>query len=254
MTSTVSALSSLKAAFAEIDELPYCTGSVPLDSTTSTVFYRSGDNAEALDFSNVADAQLEALAKACQPASFGVDQKDVLDESYRQAGKMDAGQFATQFSPMSCDIIGIIIDSLLKEKISPNSMKIELYKLNVYGPGSFFKAHVDTPRSDTMFGSLVVVLPTRHEGGSLVFRHRGREWTFDSAKAVSTPTSPHAAFVAFFSDVEHEVTPVTSGYRVTLTYNLYYAKQVSRFPPSAVVGVDNTLARMKSTLQSVLAD
>ena len=30
-------------------------------------------------------------------------------------------------------------------------------------------------------------------------------------------------WAAFFSDVEHEVLPVTSGYRVTLTYNLYYS-------------------------------
>lgn len=53
------------------------------------------------------------------------------------------------------------------------------------GPGSFFKAHVDTPRSDTMFGSLVIVLPTRHEGGSLVFRHHGNEELVDTAKLVS---------------------------------------------------------------------
>jgi hypothetical protein len=28
--------------------------------------------------------------------------------------------------------------------------------------------------------------------------------------------------VAFFSDIEHEVAPVTSGHRITLTYNLYF--------------------------------
>jgi hypothetical protein len=36
-----------------------------------------------------------------------------------------------------------------------------------------------------MFGSLVVVFPTAHKGGALVLRHRGQEWTFDSAKEVS---------------------------------------------------------------------
>ena len=30
-------------------------------------------------------------------------------------------------------------------------------------------------------------------------------------------------WAAFFSDLEHEVLLVTSGYRVTLTYNLYYS-------------------------------
>jgi hypothetical protein len=53
------------------------------------------------------------------------------------------------------------------------------------GEGAFFKAHKDTPRAENMFGSLVVVFPTAHKGGTLVLRHRGQEWTFDSAKEVS---------------------------------------------------------------------
>jgi len=89
------------------------------------------------------------------------------------------------------------------------------------GPGSFFKAHVDTPRSEAMFGSLVIVLPTNHEGGSLTFRHRGLEYSFDSAKAVAldeNTTNPQVAYVAFYSDVEHEVSIVQSGYRVLTTF------------------------------------
>lgn len=90
------------------------------------------------------------------------------------------------------------------------------------GPGGFFKSHVDTPRSSSMFGSLVVVLPTVHEGGSLLIRHGGKTWTFETAKTVETGhRGPKASFVAFFSDVEHEVMPVISGYRVTLTFNLF---------------------------------
>ena len=78
-----------------------------------------------------------------------------------------------------------------------------------------------------MFGSLVVILPTTHQGGSLVVHQNQREWTFDTAKAVrvnpgdNNASTIAAAFVAYFSDVEHEVTAITSGYRVALTYNLY---------------------------------
>jgi hypothetical protein len=73
-----------------------------------------------------------------------------------------------------------------------------------------------------MFGSLVIVFPTPHEGGALLLRHRGREWTFDSGKALATKEEPSIGYVAFFSDIEHEVAPVVSGHRVTLTYNLYF--------------------------------
>jgi hypothetical protein len=72
-----------------------------------------------------------------------------------------------------------------------------------------------------MIGSLVVVFPTPHEGGALVLRHAGKEWTFDSASLVASHQKPHVGFIAFFSDVEHEVTRIVSGHRVTLTYNIY---------------------------------
>ena len=73
-----------------------------------------------------------------------------------------------------------------------------------------------------MFGSLVVVLPTRHEGGQFVLRQEEKEWTLDFTDKFATATEPSVCFVAFFGDTEHEVLPVTSGYRVTLTYNLYH--------------------------------
>jgi len=31
------------------------------------------------------DLQLEALAQTCEPATFGLEQQDVLDEMYRKA-------------------------------------------------------------------------------------------------------------------------------------------------------------------------
>jgi hypothetical protein len=73
-----------------------------------------------------------------------------------------------------------------------------------------------------MFGSLVIVFPTPHEGGALHLRHRGQEWIFDSGQALADKSQPSIGYVAFFSDIEHEVAPVTSGHRITLTYNLYF--------------------------------
>jgi len=192
-----------------------------------------------IDIINATEPQLAALAAACQPASFGLAKKDVVDESYRKALKMDSSEFATQFSPLSSGIMEDIRKALFGSRTT-ESIKVELYKLNVYGtsfsipvfprltsiipipgPGSFFKPHVDTPRSESMVGSLVVVLPTKHEGGSLLFRHGGREFSFDSADAINREGVSQAPFVAFYSDVEHEVSVITAGYRVTLTYNLH---------------------------------
>ncbi|KAF9038604.1 hypothetical protein BJ165DRAFT_1499142 [Panaeolus papilionaceus] len=210
--------------------VPYISGTFPLGPNESVVFYRSPDGTNGhVDFANATKEDLKALATACQPATFGFGDADVLDETYRKAGKMDSANFAAQVSPSNHGILDFVHQDLFNADDCPD-IRLQMYKLNIYGPGSFFKAHVDTPRGADMFGSLVIVLPTPHEGGSLIFRHAGQEWVIDTAKAVSSAsqssqtTSPHAAFAAFYSDVEHEVTPVISGYRVTLTYLLYFAR------------------------------
>jgi predicted 2-oxoglutarate/Fe(II)-dependent dioxygenase YbiX len=73
-----------------------------------------------------------------------------------------------------------------------------------------------------MFGSLVVILPTDFKGGELILRHDEKEFKYDHSTETSSlncdEDSAVVSWIAFFSDVEHEVLPVTEGYRVTLTY------------------------------------
>ena len=102
-----------------------------------------------------------------------------------------------------------------------------------------------------MFGSLVVVLPTQHAGGSLRFQEDDNEWTFDSASALSAADGPSVAWVAFPGDLSHEVLPVESGYRVTLTYILY----LDDFTPPFSFGPIRAerRARIGRTLQNLFA-
>lgn len=197
-----------------------------------------------IDFAdgNLKDEEIEKLVEASEKATFGRNSEDVLDESYRKAWKMDASQFAIQFDVVKSGILDIVHDQLLRYEKNTESLYAHLYKLNVYGtlpflivltrlsityarkgPGSFFKPHIDTPRSDKLFATLVIVLPTIHEGGNLLLGEDGKLLNFDSAKQVYDPESktPRVAFVAFYSDIEHQVLPVESGYRVTVTYNLH---------------------------------
>ena len=158
--------------------------------------------------------------------------------TYRKVGKMESEHFSPMLDLFHTDLIKIIYGCLLEGSQATNRIKTELYKLNVYGAhsifihlqlipccypgkGSFFKSHLNTPRTEKMFGSLVIVFPTPHEGGVFILRHHGHEWIFDSGKELAQG-QPSIGYVAFFSDVEHEVAPVTSGHRITLTYNLYF--------------------------------
>jgi hypothetical protein len=105
-----------------------------------------------------------------------------------------------------------------------------------------------------MFGSLVVVFPTPHQGGALMFRHRGGEWTFDSATMVQTQKDSSIAFAAFYSDVEHEVTPVTSGHRVTLTYNLYFSTESDGPKLPIITAPSGTETAFDTALSKLLSD
>ena len=284
---------------------------------------------------------LEQLVQDCKPATFGLNGKDVLDETYRRAGAMATDKFMTDFCPYETGIIDIVTQLLLppiagelepgpsrsklaeefdltadedrqigsaierqmslwnslgefhtsqvpallaqlnapaasqdeldvvletldaahkgyvtfdeayafaaqrlharreaKEQISGHStlgtheirrrmmcrgLRAESYKLNTYsGPSGMFKPHVDTPRSDTQVGSLVVCLPVAFEGGALAVRHHGREIAHDWSVA-SSGNEPAIHWAAFYSDCQHEVLEVTAGHRITLTYNLFLA-------------------------------
>lgn len=63
-------------------------------------------------------------------------------------------------------------------------------------------------------GSLVIQLPCEHQGGALVVRHDEDEERFDD------PSLGSYEAVAFWTDTEYEIEPVTSGARVCLLYDL----------------------------------
>ncbi|KAI5987514.1 hypothetical protein EDD15DRAFT_2125817, partial [Pisolithus albus] len=205
---------------------PYCAGTCPIPPENLVLFYGSDSSkVSRIDLSSPTPEELDSLSSACQPASFGVNREQVYDESYRKAGEMNIASFATRFNARNAGLILTVRQELL-DCNENRDIKVEMYKLNVYGKDSFFKAHKDTPRHGTMFGSLVVIFPTHHEGGEFVLREGDREWSLDFAKMLSdSPHRPCVGYVAFFSDVEHEVRQVTSGHRVTLTYNLYFTPE-----------------------------
>ncbi|GAB7358221.1 hypothetical protein MBLNU230_g0373t1 [Neophaeotheca triangularis] len=177
---------------------------------------------------DISDSEtLITLLQVCEPATFGRGNENVLDEGYRKAGKMDSEAFDTNFSPYETGIVDQIAQLLLpnlraKESLE-RSVRAELYKLNVYsGPDGRFKKHVDTPRSPEQFGSLVVCLPVEHKA-------------------------------AFYSDCEHEVLPVTSDHRVTLTYNLYATKGLGALAGS-VSGLDASKFPVYQSMKQAITD
>jgi hypothetical protein len=224
----------------EASEVYRKSGSYLSSFPVSIRFDESGDSSSKLTLPLTGDdkfnetASLQRLMKACAPASFGRGGKDVIDESYRKASKLDTTAFMTDFCPYQAGIIDAISQAFAKNPARTGGTKqgiaARLYKLNVYsGPSGHFKSHVDTPRSELQFGSLVVCLPVHFQGGELQIRHGRRTVNFDFTAARKDVIS----WAAFYSDCEHEVLEVTSGHRITLTYNLF----VSTFSPTNLAGL-----------------
>ncbi|KAI0669336.1 hypothetical protein C8Q78DRAFT_977857 [Trametes maxima] len=250
-------LAQLRATLNEA--LPYCCGTAVLPNEDFLLYYGKTERATRIDLSSASTAALDDLEKACAPATFGVAQKNVLDTTYRKAGKLERDSFAINLDLERYGILEALRTGLFTGKEQTHSIRAELHKLNFYGRGSFFKAHQDTPRSSTMFASLVLVFPTQHSGGTLRIKYAGHEYSFDAAAALSgiSASEPRIAYIAFFSDVEHEVVPVTSGHRVTLTYNLHYADEDQ---PVGTDGLDviqpsgSNTPELESMLSALLED
>jgi hypothetical protein len=85
---------------------------------------------------------VEQLTDCCEPASFGKKQVEVLDETYRKAGKLDSECFSPMLDLSHTDLMKIIRGYLLEGTESKEDIKTELYKLNVYGMHLIF-VHLD---------------------------------------------------------------------------------------------------------------
>ena len=208
---------------------------------------------------------MQAILAQCNAATFGKGGETVLDTAYRFAYQLPPSRFVTSFHPAQpgCSILADVSRMLAPGQsslLSPPIVQAELYSLNVYTAGGHFKAHVDTPRGDNMFGSLVVCLPVPHQGGQLTVRHGGEQrvfdWSFAEAKEgahngeAGDDKRQQLQWAAFFGNCEHEVAAVTSGYRCTLTYNLYQLTDTARTRASAV-GQSTPLSRQALMLRGV---
>jgi ATP phosphoribosyltransferase regulatory subunit HisZ len=74
----------------------------------------------------------EAFAKLLEdsePATYGVGNKEVLDETYRKAGKMNAARFSTNLNPYEHGVIDAIAQALAHGQ--HRGIRAELYNLNV---------------------------------------------------------------------------------------------------------------------------
>jgi len=158
--------------------------------------------------------QARKLCDVARPARFGVGEQTLTDPSVRDTWEIPP-DLVTITGPRWAAALEGVLDEVRDQLGLPLSSRLEaeLHAMLVYGPGQFFLPHQDSEKDDTMIGTLAVTLPSSHTGGQLIVEHGGESVAYRSSK-------DSLSFVAFYADCRHEITPVKSGYRVTLTFNL----------------------------------
>jgi hypothetical protein len=188
--------------------------------------------------------------------------------------EMDASDFNVHCGIVGPSLMRTIKDQLLQNEMEDEYIRAEPSRLHIYGKysrevtpyrllsnfrthidkDSFLGAHKDNPRGTDILGSLVVIYPTPHNGGELVLRHEGREWKSDAGVLTASQTSPSLAYVAFRSNVEHEVLKVKTGHRVTVTYNLYLVDPLKGHGVPPVTRNVQNVSNLQTTLQRLLKE
>ena len=79
-----------------------------------------------------------------------------------------------------------------------------------------------------------------------------KRWSFDAAQALAECQGPHLAYIALYSDVEHEVSMVKTGHRISVTYNLYFDDDTRA--PIIPLSLSQNALRLKSALETLLLD
>ncbi|KAJ0419520.1 hypothetical protein BJY00DRAFT_313909 [Aspergillus carlsbadensis] len=162
----------------------------------------------------------KSIAAACHASPYGKGSETLIDESVRKTSELDASQFSLRNPTWEFQLNAILsrIIPALGVDASPREVEADLYKLLLYEEGAFFLPHQDSEKVEGMFGTLVICLPSKHKGGDVIAHHKDEARIHDSAANSEYGFS----YAAWYSDVRHQVKPVTAGYRLVLTYNLIH--------------------------------
>jgi hypothetical protein len=159
----------------------------------------------------VTPAQARKLRDLGAPARYGHGTKTLTDASVRDTWEIPRQAVTVRWA----DGFAPLLDALREELGLPSScgLRAEFHSMLVYERGQFFLPHQDSEKDDAMVGTLVVTLPSRHTGGELIVERGG-------TSVQHRGSASKLALAAFYADCRHEVRPIKSGNRVTLTFNL----------------------------------
>lgn len=157
---------------------------------------------------------VKKLVALARPAHFGKGEQTLQDTSVRDTWEITPEQVTLGGDRWHASLDGALAHlGAAIGILHPTRLRAELHSMLIYGKGQFFAAHQDSEKHDDMVATLVLALPSKHTGGELVVHTRDGAERYAASREELT-------LVAFYPDRHHEVLPVRTGHRLTLTFNV----------------------------------
>ncbi|GBE84158.1 hypothetical protein SCP_0601360 [Sparassis crispa] len=130
----------------------------------------------------------------------------------------------------------------------PSSVRVEPYKIHMYGPGGQFKAHKDTPERNLVGTFLVGLGDTTRKGCLFIGNQVYDSYRNSGHKATS------GSWIAFHPDTKHAVAQVKDGYRAVIAFKLF-RKEIEEVKQTSVIHkkMEKVLERMQAPFGLLLA-
>ncbi len=196
----------------------------------------------------VPEAQIAAIVRQAERAPYGKGEATIVDASVRKVWQIAPGKIKIGGKSWAANFENILSKVKAGLGCGDAIVTAEFYKLLVYDRGGFFLAHRDTEKSDGMFGTMVLTLPSTYRGGALRIRHAGREVTLDTNAVDPSELS----YIAFYADCEHEALPVREGNRVCLVYSLIHSRSKGRRRTPKAPEYESAIAETAAILKRFL--
>ncbi|KAI0070686.1 hypothetical protein K474DRAFT_1608219, partial [Panus rudis PR-1116 ss-1] len=174
--------------------------------------------------------KLQSLYENASISGYGNVKKQTteFDPEVRNARELIASEFVP-----SAKLVDIVAQIWKESFYSPN-IRVEPYKIHVYGPNGMFRSHLDTPEMDLIGTFLVGLGDTTTPTNRLKVADK-----YFSA----TPFS----WVAFYSDTPHSVEHIESGYRAVIAFKIFRSQSIPEEVTSTTPETDKTVDDLPDT-------
>ncbi|OBT63118.1 hypothetical protein VE03_07464 [Pseudogymnoascus sp. 23342-1-I1] len=169
----------------------------------------------------------------------------IVDLTVSKITELSPYQLGTTNQGWEKALEGVVTKVTKKLKVpgGPANVGFLLSNMTIYGPGDMLKEHQEYKRGRGMFGTLAICLPSKHEGGDTIVTHDGH------VKVLST--APRSSFdyqyLFWYTDMTFELTEVTSGHRLVLTYDLIDLR--ARDKVDIPVPLESKMEKLESAFQ-----